>query len=58
MCVINHWEIKVYMVYGVDNLHTGFDKSLLGVSDSHIMVFVSNVLKAILCIILYRNQLN
>ena len=27
MCVIYHYEIKVYIVYGVDNLFAGFNKT-------------------------------
>ena len=27
MCVTYHWEIKVYIEYGVDHLHSGFDKT-------------------------------
>ena len=26
MCGIYHKQIKFYIVYGVDNLHTGFNK--------------------------------
>ena len=59
--VIYHEEIKTGTVYVVDNLYSGFNKT--GFSDylpllvSHIIVLFSNVLKAILHIILYRYQL-
>ena len=48
------------MGYGLGNLHTGFNKAgfnNLMLLISKIIVLSSNVLKVILCIILYRNQL-
>ena len=50
-----------YIVYGVVNLHTGFDKTgfnkYLVLLISHITVLFSSVLKVIIRIVLYRNQL-
>ena len=54
--------MKVYIVYGVDKLHTRFNKTVfkkhyLVLLISNIIVLFSNLLKAILSIILYKNQL-